>query len=251
MRVRSRAFWAPKAGNTEQEYEDAAWPLRPVGRTTRVFRCAVADGATETSFACLWARMLTRAYARGALSPVRRERHLARLRSEWLAAVTTRSLPWYAEEKVRAGAFSSLLGLTLQSMDGGRIAWHATAIGDSCLAHVRGGRIIQSFPLEQPEQFNTRPCLLSSRPSANGASPDCFTRVGGCALPGDSFLLMTDALACWALGVAHCDDERWDSLRDDALTTGGFAATIDALRAEKSMRNDDVTILRVDLERPE
>ena len=68
MHVMARALWAPKAGNRSDEYEDAFWPQRTINRTVNrsgLFRLAVADGATETSFAGLWARRLVRAYGSG------------------------------------------------------------------------------------------------------------------------------------------------------------------------------------------
>ena len=67
MHVVAEAFWLPKAGNTLEEYEDAFWPRKSIDRSTSMFRCAVADGATETSFSAVWAQTLVRAYCRGHL----------------------------------------------------------------------------------------------------------------------------------------------------------------------------------------
>jgi hypothetical protein len=67
MHVVTEAFWLPKAGNTLEEYEDAFWPRKSMDRSLSMFRCAVADGATETSFSRVWAQTLVRAYCRGHL----------------------------------------------------------------------------------------------------------------------------------------------------------------------------------------
>ena len=51
--LRWRALRAPKHGHTDAEYEDA-WAAYP-----EAGRFAVADGASESSSAGLWARLLT------------------------------------------------------------------------------------------------------------------------------------------------------------------------------------------------
>src|SRR5712664_4061192 len=108
MHVVAQAFWLPKAGNTLEEYEDAYWPERPVDQKTDAFSFAVADGATETSFSDVWAKMLVRAYCQRQLSDKKLSKSLPRLQSTWLKLVSGKPLPWYAEEKLRSGAFSSL-----------------------------------------------------------------------------------------------------------------------------------------------
>src|SRR5690349_16830200 len=108
MWARLQAFWMPKHGNLASDYEDAFWP-RHLSRECGELRIAIADGATETSFAALWARLLVRAYAKhqwnGDLGSV----ELTRIRRAWKRCTKNRPLPWYAEEKARLGAFSSLL----------------------------------------------------------------------------------------------------------------------------------------------
>src|SRR5688572_4132402 len=116
MRIRCNAFWLQKAGNTEDEYEDAFAPGTPVEGSFDEFRCAVADGATETSFSGLWAQILADAYVEQRLTRLHAEL-LAPLSSQWHAAITARTahkpLPWYAVEKLEKGAFSSLMGLCI------------------------------------------------------------------------------------------------------------------------------------------
>ena len=118
MHVMARALWAPKAGNRSDEYEDAFWPQRTINRTVNrsgSFRFAVADGATETSFAGLWARRLVRAYGSGCFAGRNWQNQLRREQAAWYAEVLQKPLPWYAEEKVHSGAFAALLGLELHN----------------------------------------------------------------------------------------------------------------------------------------
>src|SRR5438105_4560754 len=142
MRTSLRIYWTPKRGNTQEEYEDAFWPPEPLDLHSKLLRFAVADGATETSFAGSWAQILTRAYCRDRLSQKRIHKTLPRLQQEWNSSITSKSLPWYAEQKLSQGAFATLLGLTL--LDG---TWQSTSIGDSCLFQIRRNSVVTAFPI--------------------------------------------------------------------------------------------------------
>ena len=106
MRVRTRAFHVPKQGNAQDEYEDAFFP-DGVEHESPEFRCAVADGASESAFSGLWAQLLVRGFGR-------RRLHLAHLRSLWERAIAGRPLPWFLEKKVHHGAFAALIGLSIR-----------------------------------------------------------------------------------------------------------------------------------------
>ena len=113
MRIHIHHHWLPKAGNRSEEYEDAFWPTRSEVVTGGELYCAVADGATETSFSGQWARQLVRAFGNGDLAERDWTAQLAKEQSRWLHTVQRKPLPWYAEEKARSGAFAALLGLTV------------------------------------------------------------------------------------------------------------------------------------------
>ena len=99
MHVLSHAFWVSKAGNTVDEYEDAFWPKRPIDCNAEGFSCAVADGATETSFSGIWANILVRTYCKGHLKESVFLKSLPKLQKTWRNLVGNKPLPWYAEEK--------------------------------------------------------------------------------------------------------------------------------------------------------
>jgi len=282
--VSARAFWLPKAGHRMEEYEDAYWPLTASDPTPaadipskqiQVARYAVADGATETSFSRLWANILVRAFGTGGLVPDSEDtdgtrqgegdlaRRLHPLQEAWQAALTGKSLPWYAEEKAQLGAFSALLGLTLwdgNTEDGRR--YRGVAIGDSCLFHVRDDALISAFPLQRSTDFNSRPALLSSNPARNDELAGLITARTGSWQPGDVFYLLTDALACWIL--RRCEEARqqdeegarqqggkvdspWPMLRrlTDQEDQEAFIRLVEEARAAETMRNDDVTLLSI------
>lgn len=247
MKVKVHPFWLPKAGNTEDEYEDAFWPNGPVNEAAAPFHLAVADGASTTSFSGLWARLLVEAYGTGAIAGQDLDAALQPLREHWLAIVGTKNLPWHAAEKVRRGAFSSLLGLSFA--ENGRAMrgrWTSLAIGDSCLIHMRGNAVQLTFPLNCSEQFQANPYLIGSKPDGLlGADHACVA--DGVWESSDVFYLMTDALACWFIKAAEGSGRPWSLLEPLAGSEKGalFENLVVGLRESNSLRNDDVTFVRV------
>jgi hypothetical protein len=246
MRIHSEAFWLPKAGNTEEEYEDAFWPEEPVDSSLDVFRVAIADGATEASFSALWAQLLVKAYCEGKFDEGLYEEALTDLQTQWIQGIGSQPLPWYAEQKVLDGAFSSLLGVTFKeasstAVNNDSVLWKAMAVGDSCLFHVRDDRLIKAFPLNNSSDFNNRPALISSRQEFNEPLPNSIFTCEGTLEIDDSLYLMTDALACWFLSDLEQGHEPWKIKHWVQIESW-----ITRLRQTKQIRNDDVTIVQIE-----
>lgn len=253
MDIITEPFSLPKAGSSDEEYEDACCPTEKyIYKDVVALKFAVADGATETSFSGLWAKMLVNAYCDGQFTTTKKiVKSLLRLQKIWFEQVNTKSLPWFAEEKLRNGAFSSILGLTINSpTSGGEDAprWQSLAIGDSCFFQVRHDTLITSFPFNHSTQFNNRPSLLSSNPSHNEDIKKYAVQKKGQFNGGDTFYLMTDALACWFLNAVECKEKPWEVLRDLGTDEAiPFSDWIGQLRKDGQIRNDDVTLLRIDI----
>jgi Protein phosphatase 2C len=278
MLIRVRTQWLPKAGNSLEEYEDAFWPDRPLDCEACAFRCAVADGATEASFSGMWSRILVRAWCRGQLEAEKIERHLPHLRRAWRTEVGSRPLAWYAEEKVRSGAFSSVLGLHLahdspssaaleraepasgslrpeepagyhvagrslveQEPRPARGIWRAIAVGDTCLFQVRGRRLLRAFPLVSSRSFGSTPHLVCSVEQRGFPVSEHVRVQSGVWQPGDYFLLMTDALGAWYLRMR--EQRRAPRLPGEE----DFAEWAAGQRQARALRNDDVTLMKVDV----
>ena len=235
MNTSATAWWAPKSGNTANEYEDA-YAVKP-----EALRFAVADGASETSFARQWAELLVEGFVQGAPSAAELREFVSPLQALWAEGQKGKATAWYSERKAADGAFSSLLGVTIE---GDR--WRALAIGDSCLFVVRSGKVLRAFPLERAEQFSNRPSLLSSISRANAGVWSEVATVEGELQASDRLLLMTDALAQWFLVEAEMGRRPWAALAK-VTTPEQFAAYIDCLRAGGALRNDDVTLVSVEV----
>jgi hypothetical protein len=173
---------------------------------------------------------------------------ISRLRASWHEWLSGKTLPWFAEEKARQGSFAALLALEFSAENAGEApggCWHAAAVGDSCLFHIRGEDVLFRFPLTHAEAFDSRPYLLSSI----GADQEQIgeTISTGTWRSGDFFYLMTDALSCWFL--KHIDSGGSPSiLQADFASTNGmepFWAWVESLRDQGLIRNDDCTLIRV------
>jgi len=247
----TQAFWLPKEGGSDSEYEDAFFPRRIRRRRGQRFRFAVADGATETSFSGVWARLLVSSFVRRAIDFDFASEEIRPLQTKWEKLVHCKSLPWYAEEKLASGAFSSLLGLEFseESTDGGvKRVWRAAAFGDSCLVQMRGDEIIAAFPLQESASFTSRPDLLSSLPTSQNATNGAVMKIQGSWGCDDTFFLMTDALGCWFFKEKEAGGQPWITLRDlDTQGQSSFSAWVASLRASRAMKNDDVTLIRIDI----
>jgi hypothetical protein len=224
-----QALTVPKRGSSADEFEDA-FASDPDAR-----RFAVADGASESSFAGLWARLLVEGFVRpqpGWLETARRT---------WAERVDGQPLPWYAEAKRDAGAFATLLGLVLSDN-----RWHALAVGDTCLFQLREDRLIEAFPLRRSEDFNNRPWLVGSR-AAPAVGENAHAEGRGAWQTGDRFLLMTDALAHWFLRRHEAGDRPWQELARLPAAGYDFGAWVEDRRRGDGLRNDDVTLVLIGL----
>ena len=238
MEIYAKEFCLPKNGNTEAENDDSFSSAKDKSRF------AVADGATEASFSRQWAKQLVRAFTTNKLSiPIARD-ELKPLQSRWEQFVHRHPLPWYAEEKASRGAFAAFVGLEFLEEK----KWRATAAGDSCLVQVRGDEIVKAFPLTDSASFGNRPHLLSSVSSANGNSAGLVMHCDGSWGCEDAFFLMTDALACWFFKELEEGNKPWNLLRDLDTEDGvPFEKFVADLRSGQRMKNDDVTLVRIDI----
>jgi len=258
MLVSTVTYWVQKAGTRIDEYEDASWPSKPLNNSQGFsFRFAVADGATESSYAKIWAKQLVRAFCIGKLDAHSIRDCLPYLQRHWSMIVNRRvtaqggALPWYVEQKIREGAFATLLGLSIdEDLPGYSCGnWRAVAVGDSCVVHMRSDQVLTRFPLDNSTSFSSHPKLLSSNPAHNESALKHLHIIEGTWKSEDTFYLMTDALACWFMKELELGQTPWPVLRSlkPNPEIEFFRDWVDELRASKAMRNDDVTLLRVSI----
>jgi hypothetical protein len=258
LRVFVTPFWLPKAGSAPGEFEDAFCPADPGEVRGARLRFAVADGATEGVCSGMWAGILATAFAgsRASRLDIGRLLNMAYRRWEWWRAQYIRqaeagrgSLPWYVEHGLRQGPCSTVLGLTLEGPARGvEGTWEAITVGDSCLFHARTGELMAAFPLEDAALFGNRPPLLCSNPAHNSTALAAARTARGQWRKDDQFYLMTDALAAWVLQEHEAGRAPWRALSGlEARDQQPFKAWIEALRTADQIRNDDITLVRIDI----
>ncbi len=231
-----RVSAVPRDGGEVDDYEDATavrvadWPVR----------AAVADGATESAFAGQWARALVNGLvAADDMSEPAFASAVAEGQREWKSAVQegTPETPWYVTAKVAEGAHATALGLSLHPEG----TWRAVSVGDCCLFHVREGRVQMAWPMDDPETFTNRPSLLPSREAASVPAPHTAS---GTWQAGDTFALATDAVAAWLLARQEQGEAMAEVL---ALDPEAVQQRIAAAREDSDLRNDDATLLVLEL----
>ncbi len=241
-RLHCSPFSVPKRGNRKEELEDAYDHKEDRGAGAGCF--AIADGATESICADVWAKMLVEAYVANPVGDLAGwAAWLAPVRQRWCEHVETLDLPWFAEHKLEAGAAASLLGLVIEP----DATWRAIAVGDSCLFQIREGKVIERFPVTRSSDFDNCPPLICSCLRKPESAP---LETSGDCQAGDHLLLMTDAIAQWFLLQ---DEERNDALpfvqRIDDLRDAPTQqlAEIDGLREARLVRDDDTSWLHITL----
>ena len=256
MEVVVTSFWLPKAGNTEEEYEDAFSPTKYGKRMGEVLHFAAADGATEGMLSGNWAKILLETFCRFRKPHANPRDFLEKAYKRWNSwkknyldkrEKQNRPIQWFEEPGLQAGAFSTFLGLTLIDFEDLSGKWEAVALGDTCLFQTRDDSLTAKFPIEHSSEFNNRPVLICSNKNKNIL--DAMKTAIGDWCAGDRFYLMTDALASWFLQECEKGKTPWKILHypDIDNQQKKFKELMYELRASKQIRNDDLTLLCIDI----
>ncbi len=241
-----------KAGMSWDEYEDASYSdypgNKPIIGKKKIVRFAIADGATESSFSNMWAGQLAKAYCQNDKFD---DSILQTLRIEWQKEISSKPLPWFAAEKVRQGAYATFCGLTLIYKRGSHDfegKWFAHAVGDCLLVHISDNQIINIFPILSSDHLTNYPPLISSIQQPNNNLLNLLQIKKGVWKRFDVFYLMTDALAHWFLQQIENGGKPWELLnRFKKNSIVEFQTWVSQLREKNQMRNDDVTMLKIEL----
>lgn len=217
----------PKEGHEAQENEDAA----SYRAERHHLRAAVADGATDSLFSGVWARMLADGFvASDASDPDALSSELVRWREAFEAVGHGQhaEIPWYVAHRIEEGAHAAFLGVTVE----GNGSLNAFAVGDCCLLWI-DHEGMHSWPLSDPNDFGHRPPLIGSR-----GGYETFEQRRLEVSRGDRILLATDAAAEWLMRRDA------DALRE--VDEAALSAALIRERRRRWIRNDDLTVLLID-----
>lgn len=238
-----RSFVLQKEGNSFEECEDT------IDFSLESRRFAVSDGATESVYSDFWSQNLVRRFLQGGVFPEAGNFHewLEPVQEEWKNQIDWDNLPWFTEQKIEHGAYAAFVGIEFSSrtqLDEGResLFFKAVAVGDCCLFQVRDNQLIHSFPIRESSLFDNHPHLLSSSPNGNPyLKEQAFSMTGSC-LPGDYFILASDAMACWFLAQWEAGEKPWETLEflNEQIDFEVFVMT---QRHEGWLKNDDTALM--------
>jgi Fe-S cluster biogenesis protein NfuA len=225
-----REFWVQKQGNEPQHWEDG------YALDVEAGVAVVSDGASEGIFCRAWAALLSNRFIQERPTVATIAEFVNGCRPEWRRTIDYPNLKWSAQNKVDGtGAAATLCALSIgPAAENGSRPWNALAVGDAVLFRVRDGKRWVSFPLVSKDQLDSAPDLLRTLPG-RGTIP-AMAAEGRC-LPGDLFLLATDAVAGHLFTMSQGLDKYAAMSHEDWL------AEIAALRAEGKIVNDDCTLL--------
>ena len=252
MRLVRKAFSLCKDGNREEENEDAVFPQMVNGSSLTVdnFCCAMADGATQSSFSKLWASLLVNESCLSQENPLNLQQTIFSARSKWKNALPDQNLPWPVAIKIKQGSFATLLwfkiwqknGFSTNGSDSDAQGWTACSVGDTCMFQIAKGKFINSFPLTKADQFNNSPDLVSTNPVYGGSRLVC-SKVSGQWNRGDHFLIASDALAQWIINGMERSDLTWPIISMNLTSLMRFQTWIKALRRQSAIKNDDTSLI--------
>lgn len=243
-----------KPGESRQDCQDAFSTDLPTGRF------AVADGAGNSFFPAIWADLLAQRFCNAALSDlealVSRQRWqpwLKPIRERWLREVE-RTIDRIGEDqrflfqnRLKQGdsAGAAFVGLWLLP---DQARWVAVTVGDSCLFHIRGQRLLRSFPMQHADQFSSRTEAIMSVAGADEVQGQVIIDE---LRPGDTFLLASDALSKWLLTQRARGAQAWSEAVERLLqvrsSTDLNEFVVEQQRADRPVDHDDVTVVAVSI----
>lgn len=226
----AQGFVVQKAGHSLTECEDI-WGY---AQKEQGMAIALADGATESSFAQEWAGLLVNHFVQDLPIELELIAWLKGLQNQWLSWLAAQELPWFAKRKAATGAFATFISLWLSEQ-----SWRVMAVGDSCLFVVRDRQLITSFPQKSSRDFNNSPALIGThlRPELL----QILTMQGDLQM-GDRFYLTTDAIACWILRQIEANKNPWVTL-EQINSQSLWVDWVNQLRDRHEIANDDTTLL--------
>ena len=244
-----------KKGETAADCQDAKEQNESIGRY------AVADGATLSFFPRQWAKLLVKRFCYPAELPLSLEEGnweawIEPIQQEWLEWVSTtvqETKDYMLVDRLSKleSALSTFIGIEFNIDEG---EWKVLILGDSCLFHQTGSEF-KSYLLERLADFQYRPKSFASFQNDNpvGGPPEVKSDK---ALPGDLFILATDALAKWIVQHKENGEDKFKKALDqlkEIETDEQFEEFVDLARDQEDIRliNDDVTLMLISVEEAE
>lgn len=217
-------------------------------------RIVLCDGASESFDPRSWAELLASKFLR---DPEIKSGWFSDLLSSYREQYDYQQMSWSKQASFDRGSFSTLLSVVFFSGDrsGGGVENYAqiTGIGDTVAFLLCEGSMIDSFPYTHVDEFQLRPRLLSTSLGHNdfiSSSDFEHSHREKWIIDEDKLyhiLIMTDAIAEWALRSSQTSDYSWERLlflrqRSD------LEELVLSERSASNMKTDDTTLITIAFE---
>lgn len=238
-----RAYWLPKDVQDPNAYEDAFYVDADRGIA------AVCDGVSSSLFSGRWAGIMARAVVDDTPNvndPQAMEAWLQKYRDAWSASIDENSLAWHQKPKLLDGGATTLLWSEVSGGSNDGIARpyqvRSYSIGDCCAFHVRGGQVLQTFPIQDSARFEENPQVIHS--VQKRAETVSFEAMETQCNPGDLLVLCTDAVAAWSMRQIEAGNSvDWESCWNTSAED--WQRWLIGLREGNQIRYDDSTMVLI------
>lgn len=245
MQIKTSHFLFPKRSCKPSECEDGLTVCR------KTLRFCVTDGASEGFDSRGWARMLAAIWKLNIsgliLEPDQLCEVISNLSVKWRERWKDKSLPWYAEEKLKVGSFAAFLGIEIKP-EGDLLKWKAIAVGDCCLfIRNKENRLIASFPISSAEEFGNYPILIPTNSNNQLYLKNYIRQDAGVFDFEDTLLLMSDAISSWYMKIGQNDSGKQEKFVQllQKRNTDSLKELIELERNNQNLRNDDIAIIYI------
>lgn len=210
---------------------------------------AIADGATESLFSDIWADILVNNYVnKGADLLNSSTLESVSQKFVYTASQKVLKMPetrqWFMYEKLERGTHATLAAVefssTLETVQ-------ILTVGDSCVFWCYGNADeINMLPELTAEEFGSFPDSICHLPKTWQSLEQKVLKKEITFQNNLQMVLCTDALACWLVKELETKSSIWEELLQIS-DYSFFTDFIETLREKNSIRNDDVTLVLINV----
>lgn len=263
------AFCTAKLGNSSEECEDAYAVLPPVDNDEMIEEgpivTSVTDGASESLLSGYWARTLAASLTTSVVLDPDSASETTKFADAvglaldqwdaWLANYmlareeSDKPIRWYERPKLDKGSHTAALTAHFANPTDRTGNWSACGLGDVCVFQIRDNSLLQAFPLSASDDFNSSPQLIGTKNTDLDLISVRANVIRGAYRAGDQFFIGTDAFSMWFLCRTENGGAPWNVLRDITCSPSPaeFESWAQEERASGRMRNDDITVVHIDM----
>lgn len=235
------AFSVPKDGEFPESNEDC------FGISESQGRIVIADGASESYDSKSWAQILCKWIVKNSEISAQT---ITFMQGAYNNQYKYNELSWSQQSAFDRGSFASILVVDIDVFNQN---CQLTSIGDCCAILLHANNTHKSFPYTSSEQFFQRPILISTNPASNtfldSINQNSEYRMLWIVSPGDTLLLMTDALGQWALKDDLSGNPNLLYL-NNLQSQEELNLIVTSAREQKEIRRDDTTLITIKFYEP-